>query len=49
MKLKSMCIALAIFFICCGLSITFAYADNKGGPNQSEVRDCQIIKFTTIA
>ena len=37
MKLKSMCIALAVFFICCGLSITFAYADNKGGSNQSEV------------
>src|SRR3989304_7101255 len=37
MKLKSMCIALAIFFICCGLSITFAHADNKGGSNQSEV------------
>lgn len=36
MKLKNVCIALAVFFIYCGLSITFAHADDNGN-GQSEV------------
>lgn len=36
MKLKNMCIALAVFFICCGLSITVAYASSSGN-GKSEV------------
>ena len=36
MKLKNMCIALAVFSICCGLSITVAYASDSG-KGKSEV------------
>ena len=49
MKLKNMCIALAVFSICCGLSITVAYASDSGKGKSEVSGEVYSISGSTIS